>query len=1028
MQQPSAQIIRPNATPFRQDWQDPAVLHRNREPSHVPLRSFVDQRQALAGQSPHVRSLDGDWKFLLVAMPSQVPAGFEQPSFDDSAWPTIPVPGTWQMPGMCDLKGLDRPIYLNVRYPIPLHPPHLPPENPTGCYRTTCTIPAAWKGRRITISFDGVDSAFHCWLNGRELGFSTDSRLPAEFDISDHVQPGANTLAVAVYRWSHGTWLEDQDMWRLAGIQRGVRLLAKPQVRIADYRVVTNLDADHRNATLEVRATVRGAIGHAYGDHAVSLQLFDAAGAPLFAEAPRAAVGNRPVISLHDAILEAPVANPRLWSAETPDLYTLVITLHAPDGAAVECETCKVGFRSIALKNGQLLVNGKAVIFTGVNRHEFDHKLGKSITEAQMLQDIRLMKQANINAVRTSHYPNMSRWYELCDQYGLYVIDEANIETHGTHPWDRLAKDPAWASAFLERGIRMVERDKNHACIILWSLGNESGYGPAHDAMYAWIRAHDPTRLVHYETCYQGRATDVLCPMYPSVETMLAWVNAPGEHRPLIMCEYAHAMGNSTGTLREYWDAIWAHPRLQGGFVWDWADQGILVKHADGREYWAYGGDFGEADHDNAFCNNGIVFPDRTPHPAYHECAKVFQKIHTTWQDAAAGSINVLNRNFFTDLSGIHASWRLLADGREQEQGSLQLPAIGAQQQETIVVPFHDPGAGERHLDLTFSLTADTPWAKAGHVIAREQLVLPAAKPSTAKPRSRQPIEARIDGSALNLSGAGWSARFDLTAGELISWRQGQTERMASAPRHHFYRAPIDNDFGGQERSYFASWRRAGIDRLQRRLESAHWHRISEDTVRVSTRARFIADGMEDGLSVAAEYTVHGCGVIEIDSTVIADPRLPVLPRIGLQWQMPKAFARCAWFGRGPHENYPDRQESAFVGVHAAAVEELFVPYIHPTENGARSDVRWLSLADASGAGVKISGDALLTFSTHLCTTADLAAARHTVDVPKRDVITVSIDHRHMGVGGDDSWTPRVHKPYLIQPGTYRFLVALEPM
>jgi beta-galactosidase len=571
-----------------------------------------------------------------------------------------------------------------------------------------------------------------------------------------------------------------------------------------------------------------------------------------------------------------------------------------------------------------------------------------------------------------------------------------------------------------------VLRDRNHPSIIIWSLGNESGYGPAHDAMYAWIKAHDPTRLVHYETCYQGPATDVLCPMYPSVEQMLAWVNKPGEHRPLIMCEYAHAMGNSSGNLRTYWDAIWSHPRLQGGFIWDWADQGILVKSADGREYWAYGGDFGETDHDGAFCNNGIVFPDRSPHPCYHEFAKVYQKIHTQWSDAAKGAIAITNRNFFTALSGVTATWRLLVEGRERASGDLQLPTIAPQKQAVVAVPYQDPGEGERHLEISYSLTGDVAWAKAGHVIAREQLALPAAKPSVRPTRSIEAIEAKADGTTLRLSGPQWSARFDLAAGELVSLRRGNVERLASAPRHQFYRAITENDRGGIDASYATSWKRAGLDRLQRALASAQWHRVSGEAVRVVTRTTYAADGVGYGFTVDTAYTFHGHGAVDIDSTVDADPRLPVLPRVGVQWQVPKSFARCEWFGRGPHENYSDRLESAFAGVHATNVADLYVPYIHPTENGARSDVRWLKLVDASGNGLTVSGDALFSFTAHHCSTAELDAAKHTVDVPMRDAITLTIDHRHMGVGGDDSWSPRVHPQFRIQPGVFRFLVRIE--
>nr|MBA3709591.1 hypothetical protein [Planctomycetota bacterium] len=643
----------------RNDWENHTLLHRGKEAAHAPLHAYADEAGARAGTTPYRQSLDGDWRFFLAPTVADAPRDFHRDGADLSAFTTIPVPSTWQMPGVTDLKGFDRPIYLNVRYPIPLDPPCVPTENPTGCYRRDFTVPELWRGRRILVVFEGVDSAFHVWVNGREVGFSKDSRLPAEFDITDDLRPGSNSIAVRVYRWSDGTYLEDQDMWRLSGIQRSVHLYAKPQVRIADYRVVASA-----SGRLTVRARVRGADADHAPEWRISAQLVDAHGAAVFTQPLEAAVGI-PNTMGEFAEVSAEVASPRLWSAEAPNLYTLVLSLKDASGATVDCESCQVGFRSVELKDGQVLVNGAPIIFTGVNRHEFDHRLGKSITEEQMLLDIRMLKQCNINAVRMSHYPSLPRWYELCDQHGLYVIDETNIETHGMIPWNRLALDPEWAPAFLDRGMRMVERDKNYACIVMWSLGNESGYGPAHDAMFAWMHANDPTRLVHYESCYLGPATDVLCPMYATVERITELANKRDEHRPVILCEYEHAMGNSLGNFHEYWQAILAHPRLQGGFIWDWADQGIEVKAPDGRAYWAYGGDFGEKVHDAQFSCNGIVWPDRTPHPAYFEAKHLHQKIAVTAVDLAKGQVEVRNRNFFVDLSGIAARWLLLEDGAE---------------------------------------------------------------------------------------------------------------------------------------------------------------------------------------------------------------------------------------------------------------------------------------------------------------------------------------------------------------------------
>ena len=1024
-----------NRTTPLPDWEDPSVLQRNREPGHVPLRGYADAAGALADRSPHVQSLDGNWKFNLAPTVAAAPADFHQPQFNDAAWSTMPVPGTWQMPGLCDMKDFDRPIYTNIRYPFPVDPPFVPNENPTGCYRTTFTVPGAWSGRRTFIVFDGVDSAFHVWLNGKPLGFSTDSRLPAEFDISGFLVAGQNTLAVRVYRWSHGSYLEDQDMWRLSGIQRSVWIYSKPPVRIADFRAITKLDRDYRDATLEVRATVRGCAIDDLKNYRVTCQLYDAAQQPLFAAAPRETPGNQAWLSHEQAVLEQPVPNPKKWTAETPNLYTLVVTLQDAMGTVLDCERTRIGFRSVELKNAQLLVNGQPVVFTGVNRHEFDHVRGKSITEEQMQLDIRIMKQGNINAVRTSHYPNLTRWYELCDQFGLYVVDETNIETHGTQPWDRLAKDPAWTAAFVDRGMRMVERDKNHPCVIFWSLGNESGYGPAHDAMAAWMRAYDPTRLIHYESCGQGKATDVLCPMYWSLEGILRLANDPKETRPVIMCEYAHAMGNSSGNMHVYWDTIWAHPRLQGGFVWDWADQGILVSHADGRKYWAYGGDFGDTPNDGAFCNNGLVFPDRSLHPGYHECAKVWQKIHTTATPAelAKGEVTITNRNYFIDLSYAHARWRVLADGLEVAAGDFALPEIAPQHHAKVTVPFKRPAAEpgtEFHLEILYTLAADQPWAKAGHVVAREQFVLPREprRVSAAAPQKRPELSLQESGGQLLLSCDQLRASFDLSAGTLASLSSKGVEFVSAPLQHQFFRASTDNDKGGGERSYDAQWRAAGLDRLAAKLLDVHWHQPAKDCAVITVRHAFAAPGLAAGLATVSVFTVTSDGRVTVDNDVTADERLPVLPRVGMQLGVPAAFDTCDWFGRGPFENYSDRQNGAFVGRFRARVADLAVPYINPSENGGRGDVRWVALSNSGGAGLLASGDAPLQFSAHRCTTADLDAARHTPDIPQRDTITLSLDHKHMGVGGDDSWSPRVHAPYVIHPAHFRYRLHLRPL
>ena len=1015
---------------IQSDWKSPNILHRNRLPMHAPLHGYAGIDEARQDRRTGELSLDGAWTFALFRGPAHCPPDFHLPQFNDGAWGRMPVPGTWQMPGMTDLQGFDRPSYNNIRYPIPSEALAIPDENPTGCYRTTFQVPDGWAGKRVTLQFDGVDSAFHVWLNGVELGFSTDSRLPAEFDLTGFLRPGANVLAVRVYRWSHGTWLEDQDMWRLAGIQRSVRLLAKPQVHIADFVVRPTLDRDFRDGRIRCEVFVGGVARSLVRTYRAELQLFDTQGRPVFATVPSAGGHVAAVYAGRDVhpVIEAAVLAPLRWTAETPNLYRCVVSLFDAAGALIDIEACDIGFRTIEIVGGQLLVNGQAIKITGVNRHEFDHRFGKSVTEEQMALDIRLLKQANVNAVRTSHYPNMSRWYELCDKHGLYVIDEANIETHGMEPWNRLTDDAAWAPNLLDRVTRMVERDRNHACIILWSLGNESGYGAVHDAMRGWITKKDPTRPVHYESCYTGTATDVICPMYASIEHALHMANSDG--RPVIQCEFAHAMGNSLGNFQEHLDAIWGNAKYQGGFIWDWADQGILVKHHTGREYWAFGGDFGEPWHDNFFCNNGIVFPDRSLHPQYHEVAKLYQKIHVTWADAAKRELTVRNRNFFTDLSALHGRWTQLVDGVAVGSGELALPPIPPQGEARVLVPLAlagGPAGAERHVTIEFSLVHASSWAPAGHVVAREQLALPTVP---APVRVRAPsaaLSAHEDGKQLVLAAEGTSIRFDLAKGLLGSFARDGIERLVRGLRPHFFRAPVDNDVGGGD-SYATLWRARGLNRLDRIIDQVRWHRIDGDEVEILVDGRSEASDVGYGFRWSTAYRVRGDGTMAVDTTVVADERLELIPRIGLRCELPEAFGRISWFGRGPHENYADRLASAFVGRYQAPVEDLFTPYIHVTENGGRAAVRWLAATDAAGTGLLVSAEQPVQFSAHRCSTETLAMAEHVPDVPTTGKVHLCIDHRHMGVGGDIGWGRSVHQPYLIRPGAFRFRLALRAL
>ncbi|MCK5625790.1 beta-galactosidase subunit alpha, partial [Candidatus Bathyarchaeota archaeon] len=641
--------------------------------------------------------LNGYWKFTLIPNPEQTPKAFYQETFNVDEWDTIPVPINWQM------LGYDKPIYTNIKYPFPTDPPRVPLEDkPVGLYRKRFKIPDIWKERKIFLVFDGVDSAFNVWLNGEEVGYSQGSRLPAEFNLTPYVSSGENLLAVQVYRWSDGSYLEDQDMWWLSGIHRDVYLFSTPNMHIRDFFVKTILDSEYENSTVKVRINIRNYSNEIKRDHSIELNLLDNDSKPIFKKRLTCSVYK--VKARNEVVVEFEheVNNPQKWSAEHPYLYTLLITLKNDKSDIIEVESSKVGFRKIDIKDGQILVNGIPILLKGVNRHEHDDVRGKAVTIESMITDIKLMKQFNFNAVRTSHYPNDSMWYDLCDQYGLYIIDEANIECHGIANINGIpfrkdpANDPEWLNAFMERGVRMVERDKNHPSIIMWSLGNESGYGPNHDAIAGWIHSYDSTRPIHYEGTIRlpGKVStivDVISVMYPSIDRLIELAEDPNDDRPIIMCEYAHSMGNSTGNLKEYWETINKYKRLSGGFIWDWVDQGILMKNDKGEEWWAYGGDFGDKINDQHFCINGLIWPDRKPHPPMWECKKIFQPIEIEALELNRGKFKIINKHHFTDLTELNIYWELSLDGEIVQHGIIPKVPTPPGSSQTVTIHFTRP-------------------------------------------------------------------------------------------------------------------------------------------------------------------------------------------------------------------------------------------------------------------------------------------------------------------------------------------------
>jgi len=1019
--------------PRGDEWENPKIFGVGKEEPRASFVPFPDAASPLKVDpelSPLTLSLNGTWKFHWAEKPAGRPLDFWKFGYDVSRWNDIAVPSNWE------IQGYGIPIYVNSSYewvkpPAQPDPPRVPHDyNPVGSYKRTFTVPDSWRNMRVLVHFGAVKSAFYLWVNGRYLGYSEDSKTPAEWDITPHLRKGPNEIALEVYRWTDGSYLECQDFWRLSGIERDVALIAAPKVRIRDFWAKASLADDYRDGRLEVEVELLNRnVGFLGGKYAVEMTLHDGDGRTIAAASQTAGLGGKEKARL---ILTAKVPAPRKWTAETPNLYLLVLTLKEPGGRTVEAVSAKIGFRRVEIVDGRLLLNGVPILLKGTNRHEHDPVTAHVISEASMRRDIALMKQFNINAVRTSHYPNDPRWYDLCDEYGLYLVDEANIESHGMGYGEKsLAKNPDWAGAHLDRTIRMVERDKNHPSVIIWSLGNEAGDGPNFEATSAWIRKRDPSRPVHYERAGDRPHTDIVCPMYARIETLKAY-GLRKQSRPLILCEYTHAMGNSNGNLQDYWDVIEKFPHLQGGFVWDWVDQGFAAKNAKGEPYWAYGGDFGPpgTPSDDNFCCNGLVGPDRDPHPALWEVKKVYQyvKIRQTLSGGRP-AIAVTNAYDFANLDRFDILWEVLADGRERLAGGT-IPRPGLAPGETQIFPLDfTPAAAakpgrEAFLNISVVTADDDPLLPRGHVVAAEQFALGFVRP--AAPASAAPlpkIALTQDADRAEIKGEKFSAVFDKTTGLLASYEYGGLPLVRTGLEPNFWRPPTDNDFGNRMPVRTAVWRKAGLNRV---LEKFSLEQVDASSVRVE--ARYSLKDVQAEYVLA--YLVRGDGRIAVDVRFSpASRNLPEIPRIGTSMTLPAALSSVRWFGRGPHENHIDRKSSAFVGLYAASVADATIPYVSLQEYGHHTDCRWVALTNLDGAGILAVGLPHLEYSARPYTAEDLTLERrgekHPADIAKRDFVTLNLDYGQMGVGGDDSWGAQTHPQYLLRPReyAYRFLL-----
>ncbi|GAB2217723.1 hypothetical protein Drorol1_Dr00000931 [Drosera rotundifolia] len=1006
---------------------------------------------------PYVSSLSGHWKFHLAPGPDAVPRYFHQADYEDSEWGVVPVPSSWEM------HGFGQPIYTNVTYPFPLNPPRIPAENPTGCYRTCFHIPKEWKDRRILLHFEAVDSAFHVWLNGVPIGYSQDSRLPAEFEITEYCHSEReNVLAVQVFRWSDGSYLEDQDHWWLSGIHRDVLLMAKTQVFIADYFFTSSLGEGFTYAELQVLVKIDAPNGMPKdkipADFTLEAAIYDtgkwvddgrcedlqSSKLVQMELIPPAA------FQFQGYILEARLESPKLWSAEHPYLYTLVVVLKDASGLVIDCESCQVGIRQITKAPKQLLVNGHPIIIRGVNRHEHHPRLGKTNVESCMIKDLVLMKQNNINAVRNSHYPQHPRWYELCDLFGMYMIDEANIETHGfdfASPLKHPSLEPCWVSAMLDRVVGMVERDKNHACIISWSLGNESGYGPNHAALAGWVRGKDPSRLLHYEGGgSRTTSTDIVCPMYMRVWDIVKIAKDPNELRPLILCEYSHAMGNSNGNIHKYWEAIDNTFGLQGGFIWDWVDQGLLKEGADGRKHWAYGGDFGDQPNDLNFCLNGLTWPDRTPHPALHEVKYVYQPVKILLQE---GVLKVKNTFFYKNTEALEFHWTVLGDGCELGAGVFSVPRIDPQNSYDVDFksgPWYEVWASSLAAEAFLTISADllhpTRWAPAGHVVSSAQFQLPPKRepgPHVIN-AEHSSVSCWTVGDLIRIRGPNIGT-LDLNAetGVIELWTVREVIVMNRGLFPCFWRAPTDNDKGGAySESYLSQWKAVHLDDVLFQVEECYFLNKTDHLVEVALvyagvpRTESSDSKKPDSLfRVDICYKFHGSGDILVACNVRPSSGLPPLPRVGIEFHLDKSLDQIKWYGKGPFECYPDRKEAAHVGIYEKTVREMHVPYIVPGESGGRADVRWVSLRNNEGVGIFASvygSSPPMQMSASFYPTKELDRATHNEELVEGNDIEVHLDHKHMGVGGDDSWSPCVHDEYLVPAVPYSFSIRLHAL
>lgn len=1027
----------PYEEPNQKAWENPLVNEINREAPRahfIPYTTVEQAREDHLWNSPLLLSLNGKWKFKLAQHPDSRPFWFFKEDYDTSKWDEIDVPANWEQ------QGYDYPIYVNVVYPHKPTPPVIEGNhNPVGNYKRTFEVPAAWKGKEVYLHAGAVSSNLSLWINGEFVGYSEDSKTPAEFNITKYLKKGSNSIALEVFRWSDGSYLEDQDFWRMSGITRDIFLQAREPQHIRDFRVIAGLDSTYLNGTFSLKIELAN-LAQDNAPVVVEALLNDGA-TPLetFTRQVEATPGTTAVE------FTGTYPNIKTWSAEIPNLYELLIILKNNNGDTLEVLRQDVGFRTSEIKNGRLLINGQYVYIKGTNIHEHHMKTWHVLDMETMLQDIKLMKAHNINTVRTSHYPQPELWYKLCNKYGLYLVDEANIESHGMGYGPRsLAKDSTWKAAHLYRTRNVFERDKNQPSVVIWSLGNEAGNGVNFYATYDYLKSVETTRPVQYEQAHQDRNTDIVCPMYMRIEHMEKYAQTNPD-RPLIQCEYAHAMGNSVGNLQDYWDVIEKYDALQGGIIWDWVDQGLLTQDEAGKPFWAYGGDFGPDSlyTDGNFCCNGLVNPDRGVKPSLLEVKKVYQYIGFRPVNLATGEIAIVNKYAFRNLSDFDFTWEVTGDGKVISSGTL--PAVTAAPGEVVHVKpeftiDQQPGT-EYFLTFRAKIKEIRGLEEAGWEIAAEQFTLPyfrEAAPLAVKQLPKVSVEENE--TSVTITGEGFSVAFDKSTGIMTSYKKGDTEFLKLGPIPDFWRAPTDNDFGNGLDKRSKVWRKAGETR---KITSVKVMK-QETAARVTLDFNLVNEADEPIATYQSVYTVYGSGDVRVDNQFkMTKEGLPEIVRMGMNLIMPRHFDQVTWLGRGPQENYQDRKTGAFVGLYKLPVSGFYFPYVRPQENGNRTDVRWAAVTDSTGNGLLFRGMPLLEVTAHHQIMEDFESPvrtvgrfidgqkvinRHVNDVIPRDLTSVNIDFKQMGVGGDNSWGAWTHDQYRLTAKTYNYSFLMHPV